>query len=79
MKNNLLEWRSRKASSSYMWSSPSEQHDFATSMIRVLTIIQLKPLFAGKAHLIMFHAAVDHTSSMMTRYLEKLVYGINQL
>uniref|UniRef100_A0A8R7U2M0 Uncharacterized protein n=1 Tax=Triticum urartu TaxID=4572 RepID=A0A8R7U2M0_TRIUA len=68
LKNNLLEWRSLRASNSYTRSSPPRQHDFATSMMRVVAIILLEQLFSGKAHLIVCHACADHTSSMMMRY-----------
>ena len=70
LKNNLLEWRSLRAFNLYTRSSALRQHDFATSMMRVVAIILLEQLFSGKAHLIACLACVDHTSSMMMRYLQ---------
>jgi hypothetical protein len=46
--------------------------------MRVVVIILLEQLFSGKAHFIVSHTCIDHTSSMMMRYLIDLADIIKQ-
>jgi hypothetical protein len=51
---------------------PFKQHDHPTSETRVVTIIVLEQSLSGNATVIAFHAEIDHTSSIITRYLVKV-------